>query len=54
MCMHVIERALDSSLLYLVFFNSFPGVVCPFIQQTLTADSGLAFQYCWAQSRDQE
>lgn len=52
--MHVIERALDSSLLYLVFFNSFPGVVCPFIQQTLTADSGLAFQYCWAQSRDQE
>ena len=53
-CMHVIERALDSSLLYLVFSNSFPGVVCPFTQQTLTVDSGLAFQYCWAQSRAQE
>lgn len=39
-CVHACDqRALDPSLLG-SFASSFPGVMCPFVQQTLTAHSG--------------
>lgn len=45
----VMERALDPSPPKR-FAPSCPGVVCPFLQQTLTADSGLGLWCCWGQS----